>query len=80
MVRLKKDKFYDPGSLTLKDGYQCFDALEYALSYIEGVLYLNLMPTVHVLDKSGNTLNKESYQFQVNKAISSIIFASGKVV
>lgn len=72
MVRLKKDKFYDPGSLTLKDGYKYFDALEYALSYIEGVLYLNLMPTVHVLDKSGNTLNKESYQFQVNKAISSI--------
>lgn len=72
MIRLKKDKFYDPSSSAVKDGYQRFDALEYALSYIDGVLYLNLIPTVHVLGKSGNTLDKESYQFQVNKAISSI--------
>lgn len=72
MIRLKKDKFFDPNSKIIKDGFQVYDALEYALSYVDGAVYLNLIPTVHVLGIAGNALDKESYQLQVNKVTSSI--------
>ena len=72
MISFAKNKVYNPDSCRPDKGYQVFDALEIAVSYIDGNLYLNLLPTVHVRGSRGERLNKESYQIQVNRVVSTI--------
>lgn len=67
-----RNKVYDPSSVKNDNGYQVFDALEIAVSFISGKLYLNLMPTVHVLGNNGGLLDNKTYMIQVNSVISSI--------
>ena len=95
MISFAKNKVYNPDSCKPDKGYQVFDALEIAVSYIDGNLYLNLLPTVHVRGSKGERLDKKSYQTQVNRVVStiynqqyneklrfweSLCFASGKVL
>ena len=72
MISFAKNKVYNPDSCRPDKGYQVFDALEIAVSYIDGNLYLNLLPTVHVRGSKGERLDKESYQIQVNRVVSTI--------
>ena len=72
MISFAKNKVYNPNSCKANDGYQIFDAVEIAVSFIDGTLYLNLLPTVHVRSSRGDRLDKESYQIQVNRVVSSI--------
>ena len=72
MISFAKNKVYNPGSCRPDKGYQVFDALEIAVSYIDGNLYLNLLPTVHVRSSKGERLDKEPYQVQVNRVVSTI--------
>ena len=72
MISFAKNKVYNPGSCRSDKGYQVFDALEIAVSFIDGNLYLNLLPTVHVRGSKGERLDKESYQIQVNRVVSTI--------
>ena len=72
MVSFAKNKVYNPDSCRSEQGYQVFDALEIAVSFVDGNLYLNLMPTVHVRGSNGERLDKESYQIQVNHVVSTI--------
>ena len=72
MISFAKNKVYNPSSCRSDKGYQVFDALETAVSFIDGNLYLNLLPTVHVRSSKGERLDKESYQSQVNRVVSTI--------
>lgn len=72
MLSFAKNKVYNPNSCKVNDGYQIFDAVEIAVSFIDGTLYLNLLPTVHVHNSIGERLDKETYQIQVNRIVSSI--------
>ena len=72
MISFAKNKVYNPDSCRPDKGYQVFDALEIAVSFIDGNLYLNLLPTVHVRGSKGERLEKESYQIQVNRVVSTI--------
>ena len=72
MISFAKNKVYNPDSCRPDKGYQVFDALAIAVSYIDGNLYLNLLPTVHVRGSKGERLDKESYQIQVNRVVSTI--------
>ena len=72
MLSYAKNKVYNPASCRSDKVYQVFDALEIAVSFIDGNLYLNLLPTVHVRSSRGERLDKESYQSQVNRIVSTI--------
>lgn len=72
MFLFGKNKVYNPDSLRVDKGYQVYDAVEFAVSYIAGSLYLNLLPTFHVRGGKGEELDKEVYRIQVNRVISGI--------
>ena len=72
MLSFAKNKVYNPNSCKANGGYQIFDAVEIAVSFIDGALYLNLLPTVHVRSSRGDRLDKETYQIQVNRVVSNI--------
>ena len=65
-----RHKLYNPASLRIDNGFQVFDAVEIAISFINGFLYLNLLPTVHIRGSKGELLDKEEYKIQVNRAVS----------
>ena len=67
MLSYRKNKYYNPNSMQMKQDVRVYDAIEVAISYIDGIVYLNLLPTVHVLAKDGKRLNDDTYQLQVNK-------------
>lgn len=72
MTEYRKNKYYDSHTASNKSGCIFYKAVEIAISYISGNFYLNLIPTVHVTSNSGKSLEKLSYQYHVNKAISNI--------
>lgn len=72
MLSFAKNKVYNPKSCKADGGYQIYDAVEIAVSYIDGVLYLNLLPTVHARSSKGDRLDRETYQAQVNRVVSKI--------
>ena len=67
-----KNKVYNPDSCRLDYGFQVFDAVQIAVSFINGSLYLNLLPTVHVRSSKGERLDKETNKIQVNRVVSNI--------
>lgn len=67
-----KNKYYDPTSASSKFGYLFYEAAEIAISYVGKNFYLNVLPTVHVTSNSGQSLDKATYQDQINRAVSSI--------
>lgn len=72
MLSYAKNRLYNPSSLRMDKGFQVFDAVEIAVSFIDGELYLNLLPTVHILSSRGEKLNRETNQIQKNRIVSSI--------
>ena len=62
MESYAKNKVYNPDSCRADNGYQVFDAVEIAISFFDGNLYLNLLPTVHIRSSKGEWLDKESSQ------------------
>ena len=70
MVEYRKNKYFDPQTEKYDSGYRIYEAVEIALSYIDNKYYMNLLPTVHVLKTSGQELDKNIYQFQINKIMS----------
>lgn len=67
-----KNRVYDPASSRTNNGYKVYDALEVAVSFIAGTLYLNLLPTAHVYNSRDERLEKKEYQFQVNRVVSGV--------
>lgn len=72
MISFAKNKVYNPKSCRVDGGFQIYDAVEIAVSFMNGALYLNLLPTVHVRNGRGDCLDKEAYQIQVNRIVSSV--------
>ena len=68
----RRNKYYNPKSFTMDRGNQVFDAFEVSLSYLYPKLYLNLIPTVHILKADGKELDRFNYQFEVNRHVSKI--------
>ncbi len=66
MKSYKRKKVFNPSSLKYDRGYQVYDAVEYSISYIDGTMYLNLLPTVHIMAYSGESLDEDIYKIQVN--------------
>lgn len=72
MLSCAKNRVFNPESCKEEKGFRFFDAVEIAISFIDGNLYLNLLPTVHVSGVKGEKLDKETYQAQINRVVSSI--------
>ena len=72
MISYGKYKVYNPNSFRSEGKFQIFDAIEFAVSFIAGELFLNLLPTVFVCGRNGERLNKETFQTQINGVISGI--------
>ncbi len=72
LIKYRKNKFYNPGSKTMKDGMIFYEAVEVSLSYIDKKICLNLLPTVHIAYSDEKSLPREAYQYHLNKAISTI--------
>ena len=64
LLSFAKNKVYNPKSCKADGGYQIYDAVEIAVSYINGALYLNLLPTIYVCNSKGDRLDRETYQTQ----------------
>lgn len=71
-IRYKKNKYYDPNSKEVDQQKIIYDAVGINLSYINGRIYLNLLPTKHILKANGNRFDKLEYQYSLNSIISKI--------
>lgn len=72
LIEYRKNKYYDPASKTIDKQIVVYDAVEVAVECMDDVLYLFLLPTVHVVDISGRSLSQEVYKYQTNRKISSM--------
>lgn len=72
MLSYAKNKVFNPGSRRIDKGFQIFDAVEFAVSLVANEIYLNLLPTIHILSSKGEKLDKASYQIHVNRIVSCI--------
>jgi len=72
MIEYRSNKYYDPKSAATASGYIIYDAIEIAISYVDKKIYMNLLPTVHVTSKNGNSLDRVTYQEQINRIVSGI--------
>lgn len=70
MIEYRKNKYYDPRKRRNDYGYQIYEAVEIALTYIGNKYYMNILPTVHIIQASGQELDKSNYQNQINKITS----------
>ena len=70
LIECKRNKYYDPASKTIDKQFVVYDAVEIAIECVDDVLYLCLIPTVHVADTSGKALSQETYKYQTNRIIS----------
>lgn len=65
-------RYYFPSTKKIEGQYVKYDAIELALSFIEGSYYLSILPTVYIESKSGQEIGKLSKQFEINKTMSGI--------
>lgn len=72
MLSFGKHKLYNPSSFRPNGRFYVYDAVEIAVSFINGSLYFNLLPTVHIRGNKGERLDRETYQTQVNRVVSKI--------
>lgn len=72
LIECKRNKYYDPTSKTIEKQFAIYDAIEVAVECIDDVLYLCLLPTVHVVAINGKQLSNEDYKYQTNRKISSM--------
>ena len=72
LKKLRKDRFFNPSAFETDNGYQVYEAIEFGVSYIDGALYLNILPTVHVCGTGGLELDKETYRLKVNSYTSKV--------
>ena len=72
MLSFGKNKVYCPNSLRVIEGFHIYNAVEFSVNFIEGALYLNLLPTIHVRGSRDEWLDKDTYQIQVNRVVSQI--------
>lgn len=70
LVSYGKDKYYDVNSKRLKNGRCIYDALKISLSFVDNNIFLNILPTIHVLNDNGTELDRFEYQNIVNKEMS----------
>lgn len=65
-----KNKYYDSSIKKYENGYTIFEALKVSLSFVNNSLFLNLIPTVHVLKTNGGEIERFEYQRIVNQKTS----------
>lgn len=65
-----KEKFYDPKPKKRAGKYFIYNAVRIALSFMDGRLILNLLPTVHALYLDGTRIGNAEYKNIINKELS----------
>ena len=71
-ISYRRNKYYNPSTFIMNRGNKEFEAFEVSLSFLESKLYLNLIPTIHIKKNDGRELDKNNYQFEVNKCVSKV--------
>ena len=71
-ISYRRNKYYNPSTFTINNGNRVFEAFEVSLSYLETKIYLSFIPSVHILKSNGRELDKNNYQFEVNKHVSKV--------
>ena len=67
-----KSKYFDKNSKRFKNGCFVYDAIKITISFVDGNVVMNLLPTVHVLTSNGNELDRFEYQNIVNSEMSTL--------
>lgn len=67
-----KTKYFDKDSKRFKNGCFVYDAIKITISFVDGNVVMNLLPTVHVLTSNGNELDRFEYQNIVNSEMSTL--------
>lgn len=70
LVAYGKDRYYDSNRKCVKNAHCIYDAVKLSLSFIEGNVVLNLLPTVHILNADGSKIDRFEYQNIVNREMS----------
>lgn len=70
-VSYGKDRFYDSKRKHIKNKYCIYEAVRIALSVADNNMFMNLLPTVHILNLDGTELDRYEYQKIVNQEVSS---------
>lgn len=70
IVSYGKEKFYDPKPKKKTGKYLIYNAVRISLSFTDGRLTLNLLPTVHALNLDGTRIDKAEYKNIINKELS----------
>jgi len=71
-VSCGRHKYYDPNSYHSDNDVLIYESVETTLEYIAPNLFLFLVPSVHITNKSGEKLSRLDYQRQVNKYTSKV--------
>lgn len=64
------DRVYDPRSKFYKNGHNMYEAVKLSFSFVDSILVLNILPTIHALKIDGTELSKLDYQKFINNEIS----------
>lgn len=67
-----KAKYFDKGSKRFKNGCFIYDAIKIAISFVDGNVVMNLLPTVHALKSNETELERFDYQNIVNSEMSTM--------
>ncbi len=67
-----KAKYFDKSSKRFKNGCFIYDAIKIAISFVDGNVVMNLLPTVHVLKSNETELERFEYQNIVNSEMSTL--------
>lgn len=65
-----KAKYFDKSSKRFINGCFIYDAIKIAISFVDGNVVMNLLPTVHVLKSNETELERFEYQNIVNSEMS----------
>ena len=55
-----------------RNGCHVYDAIKIAMSFVDGNVVMNLLPTVHAVKNNGTELDRFEYQNIVNSEISTL--------
>lgn len=67
-----KNKYFDKNSKHFRNGCHVYDAIKIAMSFVDGNVVMNLLPTVHAVKNNGTELDRFEYQNIVNSEISTL--------
>ena len=72
MIQYRKNKCYNPSTALKIQKLIRYDAVELAVTYADGKLYLNLLPTFYFTDIDGREIKTDISKFQISVAMSKV--------